>query len=49
MDNGAVQVGLDMVLNVVVIPGIEAHPHGCRPLWDGFGAGSLGVVFAEGL
>ncbi|EFT62141.1 hypothetical protein PAJL_784 [Cutibacterium acnes HL042PA3] len=31
LDNGYVHVGLAMVLNAVVTPGIKARCHGCRP------------------
>ena len=35
LDDGYVHVDLDMVLNVVVTPGIKVHRHGCRPLMNG--------------
>ena len=36
LDDGYVHVDLDMVLNVVVTPGIKVHRHGCRPLMNGY-------------
>lgn len=33
--SGYVHVGFDMVLNVVVTPGIKARRHGCRPPMNG--------------